>query len=186
MPEESAERSIETYEALKRRAHYKEEISHIQASNTVIATVFDCFVILLQGKHIHLVSLKGGNAACDGGTTRERSDTRHPVLHRCAANGTFVEEGTLAERSVQNEIDLAAFDHVHNVRPTFIDFVNSLYRDTALVQGRGRSTRGDQVETELMEPVGNTDDVLLIVLVHADEGRAERGRCTLALIWALA
>src|SRR4026208_1514850 len=137
----------------------------------LLSTFFDCIVGFLQGKHVHFGSLESSDAASDGSTTRKGGDTGHSMLHRGAANGALIEEGTLAKRSVQNEIDLAALDHVNDVRSPFVDFVDRLYWDTALFQGAGRSTRSDKFEPKLMEPVGDANDVLLVVLVHAGEGR---------------
>ena len=49
----------------------------------------------------------------------------------------------------------------------------ALVISAALLQSRSRPACRAEFEAKLLQPVGNADDVLLVMLVHADEGPAE-------------
>ena len=118
------------------------------AAQARVISVAHRFVVFLQGEYIHLVLLAGGNTAGNGGEGGDAGDT---VLPGSGAAGARVEEGSLAERRVQDKIDFAALNHVHEVRPPFVHLVNRFHRNAALLQSRSRPACRNEFEAKLLQ-----------------------------------
>ena len=109
------------------------------------------------------------NTARRGVRCGKRRDARNMIADGGAANRFFVIKRFAAERRVHDQVDLAGFHQVHDVRPAFIHFEDGLRFDARRLQSGGRSPRSHDAEPELGELLANRSDVPLVAVVHADE-----------------
>src|SRR5436305_11051663 len=78
----------------------------------------------------------------------------------------------LAQRRVNNDVNLAALDVVNDVRTAFVDLEDSLDFESDFAQTFSRADGGDDVEAQTSEPAREDDRLSLIAFVDADKGRA--------------
>ena len=81
----------------------------------------------------------------------------------------FVEKGLTAKRRIDDEIDLAALDVVHHVRPSFINFINRLHIDTRTSKHTRRSAGRNDLESDFNQVCADFRNKVLVVLIDADE-----------------
>ena len=81
----------------------------------------------------------------------------------------FIEERFAAKGCIDDKIDLAAFDIVDDVRPSFVNFVDRFHVDAGTSEHACGSSRGDDFETNFQQVSGNFRNEIFVVLIHADE-----------------
>ncbi len=79
---------------------------------------------ILQGVYFGAMAGHGANAERGGARRGQRGNARNVVANGGAADGFFVVEGFAAERRVDEQIDLAGFDEVDDIRAPFVYFVD--------------------------------------------------------------
>src|ERR1039458_1067712 len=122
--------------------------------------------MLLHGGDALDGCLRGGDGG-DGGNPRQ---------HCSPADGLLIEEGILAARSVDDELNAVALDQVHNVRPALLDLEDPLDAEAGLLQYVGRALCGYDPETEVDVAASQVDGCRLVMVVDAEEDRAAGGQ----------
>src|SRR5438093_6642378 len=81
-------------------------------------------MILLQGSYVQAFAPNRAYTIDRGCSTGDGGDAGYMMIDCGAANRLLVKEGLAAERRVDDEIDFAALDVVHNLRPPFVHIVD--------------------------------------------------------------
>src|ERR1700730_4043830 len=76
----------------------------------------------------------------------ERRVIRHTPIHRLPADRIRLPDGLLAFGSVDDEIDLVVLDHVHDMRPSLANLVDTTTHNACLSQRSRRPLRGEYLE----------------------------------------
>src|SRR5580693_5387291 len=127
--------------------------------------------ILKRGDFDALIE-KSANATSRSVRRRQRRDARNVIANRGAANGFFVVEGFAAKRRVNDQIDFASFDKVHDIGTPFIYFVDRLRWNAGSFEGRGGAARRQQTETQIVQLFSERAEVTLVAVIHAEKNRA--------------
>src|SRR5215831_15495464 len=72
---------------------------------------------MLERSDLDFVALHRANASGRCTSRRKRGDARYVVSHGSSANRFLVVKGFAAERRIDQQIDLAGFDQVDDIRP---------------------------------------------------------------------
>ena len=130
-------------------------------------------VQVLQAHHLGLaVDEAPGDRAGRRHPRRERRQARHAVGHRGTADLVPVGAGTDPRRGVDHEVDVAAFDPVHDVRGALADLVQPLDRH-AHASDRLRGAAGrDDPEARVVQRLRDPHPAGLVFVGDGDEDRA--------------
>src|SRR4029079_17022539 len=106
----------------------------------------------------------------------DRRDDVDAVGDGEGADAALVGLRALAHGRVDDEVDLLVDDQVDGVGTAFGDLVDRPHLDAVPLQQLGGSPRGDQVEAEIFQALGDVDHVALVGILHAQEDVALRGQ----------
>src|SRR5665213_4424770 len=124
---------------------------------------------ILQGVYFGFVA--GHRADAESGSTRrgKGGDARNVIAYRGAANRFFVIERFAAEGRIDEQIHLARFYEVHDIRTAFVHLVNGFHFDAGLAQSGGGAARGDYFQSSGNEVSGHGLRVLFVPVTNAHE-----------------
>src|SRR5580704_2796573 len=105
---------------------------------------------ILQGRNFRALIEKRANSAGGSVGRRERRDTWNVIANGGSANGFFVVERFATQRRVDDQVDLARFDEVHDVGTSFIHFEHGLRFNPGTFERGSSPARGKQQETEIV------------------------------------
>src|SRR5262249_9768323 len=129
-------------------------------------------VQVLESSYFSSLLNESPNSACGGMSGCQRGDTRNVVTNRRAPDGLFVIKGFPSERCIDDQIDLAGFDQIHDVGAAFVDLEHRLRFNASRTQRRRGSARSGKLEVERRQFSANRNKVLFVAIVHAEKYRA--------------
>ena len=104
----------------------------------------------------------------------QRRGVGHPVLQRRPPDGVVVLLGELAERRVDEQLDLARHQQVDRVGPALVHLEHPLGGNAAGAEVPRGALGGEDPEAEPVEPPRDRHHVGLVVIVDRDEDRARQ------------
>src|SRR5208283_1564909 len=122
-------------------------------------------VQMLEGVDGDMVLLHGGDAFGGGLGGGERGDGGNAREHGGAADGLLVEDGVLAARRVDDELDALLFDEIDGVGAALGHFEDALDDESRALKHLGRAFGGDDLEAEVDIAAGERDNILLVRIV---------------------
>ena len=92
------------------------------------------------------------------------------MLHGARANFDLIFAGFVAAWGIDNEMDIAVFHHVDDIRtPVFCKFVETLDFDALIFESLIGATSGVDLETEFSEFSGHRDCSVFVTIVDRKE-----------------
>jgi hypothetical protein len=86
------------------------------------------------------------NGACHSNGTCNRRDTRDVVLNGSRTDGFFIKMGSLAQGGIDDKVNAATADKVHDVWASFVDFENEFDWQTGCRQHFLGAAGGNKAE----------------------------------------
>ncbi|MBS1146008.1 MAG: hypothetical protein H6R08_184 [Proteobacteria bacterium] len=87
----------------------------------------------LQGIHFEFVTVLHAHAGRMGAS--QRGEVHHPTHQRLSADGVGILHSLFVFNDVDDEVDVAVFDHIDDVRTAFLDLIDHRYRDAGRLDG---------------------------------------------------
>src|SRR5581483_4322884 len=127
---------------------------------------------LLQGIHLRLSALQGGNSLARSPSGGERSDRRYARSDGSSANGLLIEPWLDAVRRVDDELDALTLDQVDDIGPAFFHLVHAFHVQPGVLQHPRGGVRSDDTESQLDEALRQLGHERLVALIAAHEDRS--------------
>jgi hypothetical protein len=115
------------------------------------------FLVLLQRTHRHLAGAELGDRAHGGARRGQRRVVGNALEQGVAADRERILDRLRARRRVDDQVDAAVQQAVHDVRPPLAHLVDALDVEAAAGQELVRADGGDDLEAEVDEPLGDRD-----------------------------
>src|SRR5690242_6215033 len=106
-------------------------------------------VQILQRHNAYRAGLHGGDAFDRRKSARDGSDARDMVLYCRPADGLLVKERLGSDRRIDEDLNLASLDEVHDIGTPLHHLINCSHLNTGFLQELGGTTRSDNPESDL-------------------------------------
>src|SRR3984957_20743686 len=127
---------------------------------------------ILQGGNFGALIETRANPAGGGVGRRKRCDTRNVISNGGPSNRFFVVEGFSAQRRVDDQVDVAGFDEIDDIRPALVHLEDGFCWNACGFECGGGASCGKQQETEIMQLFPERAEVLLVAVVDTQKNRA--------------